>query len=63
MRIIAMALLAAGLMMPGVAAATSIDATGVLAQATAADQPTPKKTKARRKRAPKVEYMRAVPSR
>jgi hypothetical protein len=63
MRTIAIALLAAGLMMPGTAAAIPVDATSVLAQATTADQPAPKKKKAKRKRAPKAEYMRAVPSR
>ncbi len=61
MRTIAIALLAGGLLMPGTAAAISVDATPVFAQATAADQPAPKK-KAKRKRSPKVEYMRAVPS-
>ena len=35
----------------------------IYAQATPADQSTAKKQKAKRKRTPKVEYMRAVPSR
>jgi hypothetical protein len=61
MRIIPIALLAAALMMPGKAAAISTDTRPIFAQA-AASQPMPKK-KAKRKRAPKVEYMRAVPSR
>ncbi|HWP25844.1 MAG TPA: hypothetical protein VNL39_05830 [Xanthobacteraceae bacterium] len=63
MRVIAIAAVAVGLMVPGTATASSVDETSVLAQATAVDQATTKKKKAKRKRAPKIEYMRAVPSR
>jgi hypothetical protein len=64
MRAICISLFVMGAVLLSPAAATPSIASGpVFAQATATDQATAKKPKAKRKRAPKVEYMRAVPSR
>ena len=63
MRTICIALFAASVALIGPVSAAPTNGSESYAQATSGDQSSVKKAKAKRKRAPKVEYMRAVPAR